>query len=305
MRALITGANGQLGRELVALLPDARCADRAVADVTDEGRLRNVIGAQPTDVVFHCAAFTDVDGCERDPVMAQRVNALGAANVARICSAHGIHLVALSTDYVFDGAGGIPNHEETTPHPLSVYGRTKLEAELAVRSLCPSHAVVRTSWLYGCGPRNFVQTVLRRAAAGEPLGMVKHEVSNPTWTADLAAALLRLARLRATGTFHLTNSGPASRLEWARAVLDLAGFDSQLVRPVSSYPLLARRPAYSALQNTRAAALGITLRPWREALADFLRSDPGVQPLSRVAVRHETTHPDTAGAGVRRRNTNA
>jgi dTDP-4-dehydrorhamnose reductase len=284
MRALITGAAGQLGQELAAILPRAQLVDRAALDITDEERVWEVLTAQRLDVVFHCAALTDVDACERDPASAYRVNALGTRNLATVCGALGIYLIAISTDYVFDGRRRV-NLEDAEPRPLSVYGRSKLVGEVAVREHCSQYAVVRTAWLYGAGRRNFVRTVLRRAVMGEPLAMVQHEVSSPTWARDLAMALAQLARRRGVGTFHITNAGTASRYEWARTILALAGLNPELVMPVAEYPLPARRPAYSALANVRARALGIQLRPWREALSVFLETDPDVQSLLAESVR--------------------
>lgn len=284
MRALITGANGQLGQELAAILPGAQHADRARLDVTDESQVWTGLTRSKVDVVFHCAAMTDVDACQRDPARARRVNALGTRYVASVCGSLGIYLVTISSDYVFsgkerprDGQPGTP--EDAEPQPLSVYGRSKVEAEMAAREHCPRHAIVRTAWLYGAGPQNFVRTVLGRAVAGEPLRMVEHEVSSPTWARDLAVALVQLAQRRAVGTFHLTNTGSASRYEWARAILSLAGMDPETITPTSAYPLPAPRPAYSALANTRACRLGIEPRPWHAALAAFMKTDPGVRSL--------------------------
>ena len=279
MKAFITGAGGQVGSELRALLPSAIAADHATLDVSDEDSVWRALTNKKIDVVFHTAAMTDVDACERSPASARRVNALGARNLACVCGTLGIYLVALSTDYVFDGRGHIDHDEDAATRPISVYGKSKLEGEIAVAENCPQAAVVRTSWVYGSGRRNFVRKVLERASTGENISMVTHQVSTPTWARDLAPALIKLARRRPAGTFHLTNEGHASRCEWARAIVELVGLDPDRVQPVESVPTFARRPAYSVLANRRARALGISLRPWHESLADFIEVDGDIRTL--------------------------
>ena len=279
MKALITGAGGQVGTELRSLLPGAIAADHSSLDVSNEDIVWRALTNKKIDVVFHVAAMTDVDACERDPASARRVNALGTRNLASVCGALGIYLIALSTDYVFDGRGRYDHDENAATKPISVYGRTKLEGEIAVADNCPQGAVVRTSWIYGTGRRNFVRKVLDRTSTDESIYMVTHQVSSPTWARDLAPALVKLARKRPSGIFHLTNEGHASRYDWARAIVELAGLDPERVQPVESVPTLARRPGYSVLVNKRARSLGISLRPWQESLADFIASDRDLSPL--------------------------
>jgi dTDP-4-dehydrorhamnose reductase len=273
MKAFITGAGGQVGSELRAILPGAIAADHAALDVSNEDSVWKALTNKKIDVVFHTAAMTDVDACERDPASARRVNALGTRNLACVCGTLGIYLVALSTDYVFDGRGHVDHYEDAATKPISVYGKSKLEGEIAVAENCPQGAVVRTSWVYGSGRRNFVRKVLERASTEEYISMVTHQVSTPTWARDLAPALVKLARRRPAGTFHLTNDGHASRYEWARAIVELAGMDPERVHPIQSVPTVARRPGYSVLANRRARSLGISLRPWYESLAEFIAVD--------------------------------
>jgi dTDP-4-dehydrorhamnose reductase len=273
MKTLITGAGGQVGTELRALLPGAIAADHSSLDVTDEDSVWKALTNKKIEVVFHTAAMTDVDACERDPASARRINALGARNLAGVCGTLGIYLVALSTDYVFDGRKHVDHDEDAATKPISVYGKSKLEGEIAVAENCPQGAIVRTSWVYGSGRRNFVRKVLERASTGENVSMVTHQVSTPTWARDLAAALVKLAHRRPAGIFHLTNDGHASRYEWARTILELVGMDPERVQPIESVPTVARRPAYSVLANRRARSLGISLRPWNESLADFIAAD--------------------------------
>ncbi len=236
-------------------------------------------GGLAPDLVIHAAAMTDVDACELDPEAAYRINALGARNVAVACREVGATMVYVSTDYVFDGAKGSPYSEDDPVGPVNVYGRSKLLGEVCVREELSDHYVVRTSWLYGrAGRPNFVRAVLGlardwRERRGEPLRMVADQVGGPTYTRDLAEALLLLVRRSAYGTYHLSNAGSCSRWEFARAILDMAGYADVPLEPVSSdaFPRPARRPAYSVLENAAWRREGFPpLRPWREALREYL-----------------------------------
>jgi dTDP-4-dehydrorhamnose reductase len=275
MRILITGADGQLGRELVrALAPHGELIPSAQADldVTHPGCADKVASLRPEWVV-HAAAATDVDGCERKPERAMAVNAEGTRQVADGCRRAGAGLVYLSTDYVFDGSKGAPYAEGDHPAPLNVYGRSKLEGEQAARDVAPYWTIVRTAWLYGIHGRNFVKTILARVTAGEPLRVVKDQVGSPTYAGDLAEAIALLLSRGRTGMYHVTNDGACSWYEFAREILRLAGLDPVTVTPITSAELgrPARRPAYSVLENAAWQAAGFPpLRPWREALAAML-----------------------------------
>jgi len=286
-RVLITGAAGQLGRYLRQALQQqgaipiglgARSADGVdiTADITDMSALESAISSARPDAVIHAAAYTDVDGCERDPARAEAVNAEGSRNVAAIAQEAGAYLIAVGTDFVFPGDGGAPYPEEAAPRPLSVYGQTKLAGEEAVLAIEPGFAVARTAWLYGGQGKHFPRTVLMLLQDRGTMEVVNDEAGNPTFAGDLAQALVSLLVVQGTGIFHLVNSGRSTRFELAQAVARAAGFDPGLVIPTTSaaflakYPLPARRPADSALANCRAAALGITLRPWSEAVANYI-----------------------------------
>jgi len=275
LKALITGARGLLGQELSSILPGAAACDHASLDVTDESRVWRVLTNRKFDVVFHCAAMTDVDACESDPARARLVNAVGSRNVASTCASLGIYLVAISTDYVFDGKSERELREDAVPKPASIYGKTKLEGEIAVRDIHPAAAVVRTSWLYGHWRPTFTDRVLVKGAAGEQMSISHDQVSSPTSVMDLAPALVRLATRRSEGIFHLVNEGHTSRDDWARTVLSDAGLDTTLVHAVNNYPAPARRPHYSALTNIRARGLGIVLPPWRESVQAYVESERG------------------------------
>jgi dTDP-4-dehydrorhamnose reductase len=275
MRILVTGADGQLGTELMrALAPhgDVIPSTQAEMDITDRDCAEFVAGLQPEWVV-HTAGATDVDGCEREPERAMAVNAEGTRRVAEGCRRVGAGLVYLSTDYIFDGRKGAPYAEWDPPAPLNAYGRSKLEGEQATRTVAPRWTIVRTAWLYGVHGKNFVKAILGKAAAGESLRVVDDQVGSPTYAGDVADAVARLLSRERTGIYHVTNAGTCSWYEFAREILHLAGLAAIPVTPITSAELNrpARRPAYSALENAAWQATGFPpLRPWREALAAML-----------------------------------
>ncbi|MBI4842414.1 MAG: dTDP-4-dehydrorhamnose reductase [candidate division NC10 bacterium] len=275
MRIVITGAEGQLGVELVpALAAHGEVIGTTLADldVTNPGCADFLAGLRP-DWVVHAAAATDVDGCERDPEWAMAVNAEGTRRVAEGCRRAGAGLLYLSTDYVFDGRKGTSYTESDAPVPLNVYGRSKLEGERATRSLASRWVIIRTAWLYGTHGRNFVKTILGKVAAGEQLRVVDDQVGSPTYAKDLADAVGLLLSQGLTGLFHVTNSGSCSWYEFAREILRLTGDHGVPLHRISSAELdrPARRPAYSVLENAAWRAAGFPrLRPWSEALAAML-----------------------------------
>lgn len=282
---LVTGARGQLGSALVARL--AQRGERVVAkgaeelDVADERALAQALERERPAVVLNAAAYTDVDGCERDAARAEAVNARAPAVLARLCASAGATLVHVSTDYVFDGLATRPLREDDPVGPLSTYARSKLAGERAVLEASSDVLVLRTSWVYGRG-RNFVATMVARARALRadpalgPLRVVDDQHGSPTWAEDLADGLLALLSRRARGLYHLANRGVASRLELARFALDVAGYADLEIVPVKTadFPLPAQRPLYSALDCARAERLGVALRPWREAVRAYLAGEP-------------------------------
>ena len=282
MRVLITGAGGQLGRDLQAALAahQVRPFAHSELDITDAAAVAQAIEAFQPDVALHAAALTDTTRCEREPDVAYAVNALGARNVAVACGRAGAAMVYLSTNEVFDGAQAEPYLELDEPHPVNEYGRSKLAGERLVQSLLPQHYIVRTAWLYGHGGNHFAGKILGAAERGDLTGVVD-EVATPTWTRDLAHALARLIETGLYGVYHLSNAGQASRYQWAKEVLRLAGKSSVSLRPVTtrefrgSLPADAvapRKPPFSVLRNLAGAAAGIELRPWPGALADYFAS---------------------------------
>jgi dTDP-4-dehydrorhamnose reductase len=231
--------------------------------------------------VINCAAYTKVDAAETDEARAHAVNAVGPANIAQACARAGAALIHISTDYVFSGVFDDgrrrPYEIDDETGPLSVYGRTKLDGELAVLAELPDAHVVRTAWIYeGAGGGDFAATMRRLAAGDGAMEVVADQVGSPTYVGDLVGALLEVAdgSIREP-VLHAANEGEASRFEQARAVFEAVGADPQRVRPVGSdrHPRPAPRPAYSALSGRKSAAAGLTpLRPWREALAEAIES---------------------------------
>jgi dTDP-4-dehydrorhamnose reductase len=276
MRILVTGAGGQVGQELQEALvcEEIAALTKAELDITEEGNVTRAIEAFRPDVVIHAAAYTNVDGCERDPDLALSINADGTRNVAFASQRAGAALVYISTDYVFDGAKGSPYLEADSPNPLGWYGRSKLAGEEHVRQIVEKHYVVRTAWVFG-NANTFVNNIIRRASEGKEMFGVTDEVGSPTWARDLALGLAQLIETKAYGIYHLTNAGEVTRFAYMQEILRLGGFDLPIV-PLDTgefqrrFPLPTRRPQYSVLANQNAASLGISLRPWQEALQEFL-----------------------------------
>jgi len=271
MRILITGGGGRLGRELqVAFVAQTVWApDEPELDVTDAAAVGREVDTFRPELVIHAAAYTDTRGCEENPVRATRVNGDGTRNVALACRRVGATLLYISTNEVFDGAKGEPYQEADEPRAINAYGSSKLLGEQYVRSLLQKAYIVRTAWLYG-GGNDFPAKVLQ-AEPGE-LRMVTDEVASPTWARDLAEAIALLVERDApAGIYHLTNGGHCSRFEWAERILALAGRQDVVLRPIThaEYNAPYRKPVFSALANRAAAALGVVLRPWPEALAAY------------------------------------
>jgi dTDP-4-dehydrorhamnose reductase len=274
MRITITGSKGQLGRALMRRLAqhDLLGIDLPEVDLTDLTAARSSIAAFRPDVIVHAAAMTDVDGAARDPDLAYRVNALGTRNVAVAGEAIGAALLAISTNEVFDGAKHAPYLEFDLTNPINPYARSKLAAEQFVRDLTTRFYIVRTAWLYGLGGNNFVRKIITRADADGRLRVVTDEVSSPTYAEDLITALEQLIATGAYGLYHFTNDGACSRYELAQKILELSGRAHIPVEPIllKDYPRPSTPPPFAPLRNFCGAQIGITLRPWAEALADYL-----------------------------------
>jgi len=273
MRVVITGHRGQLGRALQHTFAghDMLGVDLPEHDITNPNTLTATFIDWRPDLVIHTAAMTDVDGCERDPDLAFRVNTLGTHNVALACARAGADLVHISTNEVFDGRLGRPYNEWDTPSPLSVYARSKAGAEFYVRSLLHNYYVVRTSWVYARGGNNFVTKIVAAADKHGALRVVIDEISAPTYAPDLADAIGRRVETRHYGIYHLTNAGFCSRYDWAKEILALSGRGQVPIERITSdeWQRPAPPPLFAPIVNFAGAALGITLRPWQDALKDY------------------------------------
>ena len=273
---LVTGAGGQVGHWVVALLRDAGtpvvAPTHAELDITDPTAVDALIAEHRPEVVINAAAYTAVDAAEQDEAGADRVNHLGPRYLAEALARYGGRLVHVSTDYVFDGTANRPYEPDDPTGPRSAYGRTKLAGEQAVRAALPDRAhVVRTAWVYGGPNPNFVDTMRRLERERETVDVVADQIGCPTWAADLAAALVELGRADLPGgVLHYVNAGQASWYDLAREVFRLAGADPSRVHPVdtAAFPRPAPRPAWSVLSTKAWTAAGLTApRPWQDALA--------------------------------------
>ncbi|MBW2619231.1 MAG: dTDP-4-dehydrorhamnose reductase [Deltaproteobacteria bacterium] len=272
---LVAGAGGLMGRALVEVLSSEGLTvlglDHAALDVTDGPACRRVVEEHQPRWVVNCAAYTQVDRAEDEEERADRLNAQGAANLARAAGLVGAKVIYPSTDFVFDGHKDQPYTEGDPPAPLSAYGRSKWAGEIATRQENPNHLILRTSWLFGPHGPNFVNTILRLGRVEEELRIVDDQIGSPTYSLDLAGALPRILELELTGVFHLANQGQTSWFGLARRALKAAGLEVRLI-PTTSDRLSrkADRPAFSVLDCRRLGRLGVSLRPWEEAVDDYL-----------------------------------
>ncbi|MBI3748461.1 MAG: dTDP-4-dehydrorhamnose reductase [Chloroflexi bacterium] len=281
-RIAVTGAGGRLGRALIEALAtddwDVLHWARVDYDLDDPTAAERLVARDRPDIVIHAAAWTDVDGCARDPDLAMRRNAVATGELAAACAERGAGLVVISTNEVFDGARTDRRgyREDDSPRPINPYGASKLAGEVAARATMGADRrlwIVRTAWLYGPPGNDFPTKILAasdRLAFHEPLRVVADEIGSPTFTRDLAAAIVGLLRAPAN-TYHLTNGGAASRAEWAERVLVRAGHNRPVSRiPQREYERLSRPPLWGVLDGRRANSVGIRLRPWDNALDDYL-----------------------------------
>jgi len=275
MRLVITGAAGMLGQDLVAAARgaghDALAMPRAQLDISDRGAVEAALSAAHADVVFNCAAWTDVDGAESSPEQALAVNGAGAGTVARAAAAAGAWTIHVSSDYVFDGAKRAPYMESDPVGPLSSYGRSKLAGEREVAAAAPErHTVVRSSWLFGAGGPCFPATILRLAGERDELKVVDDQIGCPTFTGHLAQALVELGTRGSlpVGILHVAGGGICSWYEFAREIVDGSGVSCEVQTcTTAEMPRPATRPAYSVLRSERDAPV---LPDWRRGLAEYM-----------------------------------
>ena len=285
---LITGAHGQLGRDIIDQSKSKGCQVQAPSeddlDITDLGKVDHIITHLQPDLIINTAAYTQVDKAETEEALAFKVNKTGCTHLARICTKNQIPLVHISTDYVFNGQKGTPYVETDSISPLGVYGRSKAEGEIEIRSILKEHIILRTSWLYGIYGQNFVKTMLNLATSKQKIRVVSDQYGSPTNAADLAQAIFTISeRLHSDSdfdwwTYHYCGSGVISWHTFAEKIMDLArlhgGIRTAQVEPVATadYPTRVVRPAYSALDCGRIGKhFGLAPQPWQKSLERTIR----------------------------------
>ncbi len=275
MRVTLFGASGLLGQDLVQELraEQLTALSSKDADLRDRARIREVIRDSRPDWVVLAAAYTDVDGCESNRDLAFAVNCDGAVNVAEAAREAGSRVMFLSTDYVFDGSKKSPYQTSDTRKPINVYGETKARAEERLLEILPEVCIARTSWLFGHGGKCFPATILKLASTRPEISVVNDQRGSPTFTHDLASALVQLCHASAHGIVHVTNAGDCTWYEFATEIVRESGLPTT-VKPVATaeFPRPARRPAYSVLSPDSLHAYNVRMPEWRDALRRYLGS---------------------------------
>jgi dTDP-4-dehydrorhamnose reductase len=282
MKVVVIGANGQLGIDVAAVFENAGHhvvrLTHADMEIADEPSVSSVLGSLTPTVVVNTAAMHNVDQCEKDPLRAFAVNAVGARNLAQYSDKSGAYLLHVSTDYVFDGAKAAPYLESDPPAPLNVYGNSKLAGEYFVTNTCRAGAVLRVSGVYGAnacrakGGLNFVRLMLKLAAEKPELRVVDDEILTPTYTVDIARQIVKLADARRPGLFHGTAEGACSWYEFACHIFEYSGVVANLQKArLGEFPAKVARPSYSVLENARLKSLSLdTMPPWQDGLRRYL-----------------------------------
>jgi len=294
-KILVTGSEGMLGRALMEVLAsndiqligvDIRSKENQL-DITKPKEVNNLIKNINPDIIIHAAAYTDVDGCENTPEKAYMVNVEGTKNIAQAAKNAGAFLIYLSTDYVFDGKKKTPYTEKDEPCPISVYGKSKLSGEKAIKDMLDNYLIIRTSWLFGKGGKNFVDTIIEKAEKSQALKVVDDQIGCPTYAVDLADAILRLCHSEGAlateeskrvipATLNIANSGSCSWYEFAKEIIQSKGIKNTELKPASSNEITrpAKRPKMSALDNSEYIKLiGKALPTWQDALKRYLREE--------------------------------
>jgi len=283
MKILITGANGNLGKQLSqqletdhTIIPtDITGNGIEQLDITDYVACQHILQKHRPDIVLHPAAWTDVNGCALNPQKAILINGIGSHNVAVTSAQLDIPILYVSSNEVFDGKLERPYTEFDVTNPINPYAYSKWYGERAVQHMNPKHYIVRTAWLFAHGGSNFIQAILNAVKAGKSLRVVTNEVANPTYTNDAATAMARLIETQRYGIYHFVNQGAVSRWTFARYALDRAGYKDTPIARISRHewqrPSLP--PEYTPLDNIAGASIGITLRPWQEAVDEFLSKE--------------------------------
>ena len=269
---LITGCNGQLGRELAARLPDAICADIDMLDITDECGVLKFVHDNNIDVIINCAAYTAVDKAEDDIELAKKINVDGPRNLAKT----GAKIIHISTDYVFDGTGHTPYAPDDETAPVSVYGKTKRAGEIAVLENADVAVVIRTAWLYSNHGNNFVKTMRRLGMEKDCINVVSDQIGTPTFAGNLADAIVKIIPQLSkdnSGIYHFTDCGVCSWYDFACEIMEMSGLKC-MVKPIKSsqYPTRATRPFYSVLDKDKIKQVfGIEICHWKKGLEKCIK----------------------------------
>lgn len=284
INVLVTGSNGQLGKELENLLAIEKelffiGTDVDTLDITDKDTVEQFVNKNKIDFIVNCAAYTDVDTAEDEPQQAFRINAEAPGNLAEITKKNNIGFVTVSTDYVFNGEFFKPINEKDTPNPVSVYGKSKLEGEIITMSNNPDAVIVRTSWLYSSFGKNFVKTILKLAESEKELKVIDEQIGSPTYARDLASSIISIIKAMSndvdglSGIYHYSNEGVCSWYDFAKEIIKLSGKNC-IVNPVSSdnYQTKATRPYYSVLDKTKIkTTFKLKIPYWKDSLNQCLK----------------------------------
>jgi len=282
MRIVITGASGQLGSELKDLLLDnteKECyfLDRKQLPLDQIQIIQDILGMYQPDLIIHAGAYTAVDKAEEDQVNADLVNHLACEEIAQYCHLHGTRLIAISTDYVFEGSSASALTETAQTAPINIYGQTKLAGEQAIQKWCPDAIIIRTSWVYSTYGKNFVKTMCRLMAERDEVSVINDQIGSPTYAKDLAVALLKIADSSKweAGVYNYSNEGEISWYDFAVAIRDFRSFDCQIKPiPTSAYPTPARRPKYSLLDKSKIKGVfAVEVPSWEISLAKMLNEE--------------------------------
>ncbi len=279
MKILITGASGQLGSELKdAFGGDSNhelfFLDRKQLPLDQTMLIQDVLGMYQPDLIIHAGAYTAVDKAESEPVVADQVNHLASEEIAQYCRLHDIKLIAISTDYVFDGTSASPLKEDAAVAPINVYGETKLAGELAIQKWAPHYIIIRTSWVYSTYGGNFVKTMMRLMSEREEISVIADQIGSPTYAFDLAQAILHIVQADnwVNGIYHFSNEGEISWYDFAVAIRDIKGLQCKInAIPTEQYPTPAKRPKYSLLDKSKIKEhFGIVVPVWKDSLVQML-----------------------------------
>lgn len=279
MKIIITGATGQLGSELKDVFVglsayEVYFLDRKQLPLDQPLIIQDILGMYQPDLIIHAGAYTAVDKAESEPVLADQVNHLAAEEIAQYCRFHGAKLIAISTDYVFDGESSVPLAEDAVVGPINVYGKTKLLGEAAIQKWAPQYLIIRTSWVYSTYGSNFVKTMIRLMSERDELSVIQDQVGSPTYARDLAQAIVHIIAKNSweNGIFNFSNEGEISWYDFAVAIRDLKGLDCKINAIVTEqYPTPAKRPKYSLLDKSKIKKrFGVEVPYWKDSLKQML-----------------------------------